>query len=262
MDMKPVNLSCSLKGGQLDAIVKSLYPHPMASTLAQPAIIAVIGPTGAGKSTLINAASGTDAMKIGAEGDLISCTTEVVPSRPFLLDNHEVVLLDTPGFDNTQETTFYEVLCQIRDHLTQQCDRKPLKGIIYIHGIDEGRPASSIQRVIQEVHHICDRKPERRLIVATTMWDVVDPAVAFGRESQLMRDKNLMGPLVDSQVKIVRHYGSTESAQDIVRYLLKNSENLAPLDSVIDRTAGDKNVGRAPKKPSFRRLFKQLLGIR
>jgi hypothetical protein len=34
---------------------------------------------------------------------LKSCTTEVMATKPFLVNGHPVILLDTPGFDDTNE---------------------------------------------------------------------------------------------------------------------------------------------------------------
>ena len=39
-----------------------------------------------------------------AETGLKSCTTEVQPANEFTLDEQRVLLVDTPGFDNTDKS--------------------------------------------------------------------------------------------------------------------------------------------------------------
>ena len=46
----------------------------------------------------INLVSGSD---LGVSDDLVSCTYAVQPGKPFDLDGRRVVLIDTPGFDDT-----------------------------------------------------------------------------------------------------------------------------------------------------------------
>jgi len=48
---------------------------------------------------LINLLSNSD-LKVGSE--LQSCTDKVQLSLPFELDGHRIILIDTPGFDDTK----------------------------------------------------------------------------------------------------------------------------------------------------------------
>ncbi|ESK95347.1 hypothetical protein Moror_3872, partial [Moniliophthora roreri MCA 2997] len=65
------------------------------------AIIAVMGATGSGKTTFINAASG-GSLQVGM--DLQSCTSTVQLSETFELRGRQVTLIDTPGFDDTNKS--------------------------------------------------------------------------------------------------------------------------------------------------------------
>ncbi|PVF97982.1 hypothetical protein CPB86DRAFT_815142 [Serendipita vermifera] len=181
----------------------------------------VIGPTGSGKSTFINAASGSSDMKVGHHNDLTSCTTGVTSSKRFEVDGQDVILLDTPGWDGT-EGSFLDLHDQIQDHLTKQFKGQDLKGIIYTHGIDENRPTASIKGVLKALQQACADNPECQLLVATTMWEEVNSAVGFRREWQLKTEPFFMGPLAEAGVKFVRHLGSDQSARLIVHDLLSS----------------------------------------
>lgn len=63
-------------------------------------LVAVMGPTGSGKSSFINAASGTAKNKVGHK---LKSETNDVQTTEFELDPHNhVMLIDTPGFDDTK----------------------------------------------------------------------------------------------------------------------------------------------------------------
>jgi predicted GTPase len=60
-----------------------------------------MGTTGSGKTSFINLVSGSD-FRIGR--GLKSCTKTVQVSKPFELDDRPVILIDTPGFDDTEKS--------------------------------------------------------------------------------------------------------------------------------------------------------------
>lgn len=81
-----------------------------------------MGTTGSGKSTVCTSIDARDSMRLpicllnigllqfinlvsgstlSVSGGLKSCTSEVLESRPFSLDDQSVILIDTPGFDDT-----------------------------------------------------------------------------------------------------------------------------------------------------------------
>ena len=71
----------------------------------------------------MNRATNSDAFLVG--NGLRSCTSEVQLSPRFLVDGNPVVLIDTPGFnDTTMEDA--EVLENIAAFLATMCDISPL----------------------------------------------------------------------------------------------------------------------------------------
>jgi predicted GTPase len=72
-----------------------------------------MGPTGSGKSTFVNLTSGSN-LAVG-EG-LESCTSMVQACAPFYLDGKRVLLIDTPGFDDSNISDV-EVLQKIAEFL-------------------------------------------------------------------------------------------------------------------------------------------------
>ncbi|KAJ7587376.1 hypothetical protein C8J56DRAFT_1081557 [Mycena floridula] len=83
--------------------------------------VSIIGLTGAEKSSLINTLIGNDTMKVGH--DLQSCTCQLdytilhTSRHPELGGHRRIIIVDTPGFDNTFETD-YEILRRISVWLT------------------------------------------------------------------------------------------------------------------------------------------------
>ena len=60
-----------------------------------------MGATGSGKTSFVNLVSGSD-FRVGR--GLKSCTNVVQVSKPFELDDKPIVLIDTPGFDDTHKS--------------------------------------------------------------------------------------------------------------------------------------------------------------
>jgi GTPase Era involved in 16S rRNA processing len=61
-------------------------------------------------------ASGSD-LRVG--GTLESCTSEVEVANEFTLDGRQVVLIDTPGFDDTDKSDT-DILMLIAEHSWRQ----------------------------------------------------------------------------------------------------------------------------------------------
>jgi GTPase Era involved in 16S rRNA processing len=57
-------------------------------------------------------------MSVGTK--LKSHTTKVASTGPFYVDGQPVILIDTPGFDNTQGVSFNDIMTEVKVYLNQK----------------------------------------------------------------------------------------------------------------------------------------------
>ncbi|KAF9467092.1 hypothetical protein BDZ94DRAFT_1330027 [Collybia nuda] len=147
-------------------------------------IIALVGPTGTGRSTFIDIASGREPKGVGHGID--PKTTKVQATRVLNpRTNLPVVLIDTPGF-NEPRTTDLNVLSMIGSWLEKASKHKiPLSGIIYLQKINENRMTGSPLGNLSRFQELCGDGAAGHVILTTTMWDIVTEGVGENREIEL-----------------------------------------------------------------------------
>lgn len=179
-------------------------------------LVGVMGPTGSGKSTFINLLSGSD-LRIG-EG-LEACTAEVQRSLPFELDGKRVVLVDTPGFDDTAKSDA-EILGLVVDYIAELYkSKKNLAGVLYFHRISDFRVGGIAKRNIEVFHELCGEALPNALIV-TNMWGEVTSERGERREHQLRTDNKFFAPTINAGAHMFRHQNTRDSAEAIVREII------------------------------------------
>ncbi|PPQ77619.1 hypothetical protein CVT25_011230 [Psilocybe cyanescens] len=182
--------------------------------------IAVMGPTGTGKSSFINLLSGSN-LKVGRE--LESCTRDVEVSDTFLLDGHKINLIDTPGFDDTKLTDT-NILNMIASYLVLTYSRgKRLAGVIYMHRILDNRLGGISARNFRLFRNLCGESSLCNVVIVTTMWDKIDEAIGEDRERELVTKEAFFKPAVEKGCRVVRHNNTIESAQKIIRSIIQNN---------------------------------------
>lgn len=199
-------------------------------------VIALMGPTGAGKSTFINILMGKPVASVG--DDLESHTTHVAHftyTDPKFPDDR-IVVIDTPGFDDTYIDD-REILRRIAVWLARSyhADMK-LAGVIYLHKITHNRMAGSTKKYLSLFEKLCGKEAAKKVVLTTTMWSEITNEVGEKRENQLkdMFWKEMLG-LGSSTMR----FGDTQaSAQHIVNYILAKNI-LDPLE--IQREMVDVN---------------------
>ncbi|KAH7908657.1 kinase-like domain-containing protein [Hygrophoropsis aurantiaca] len=177
-------------------------------------IIAVMGPTGTGKSTFIDEATRGQGPVIGHSLD--SCTRYVQTFTCAHPRQHgrNVVFVDTPGFDDSQRTD-YEILEEIAKWLeTTYKQRITLSGLLYFHAISDSRMRGAPLRNLAMFKELCGENALQNVILTTTMWDEVPTAVGVRHEEQL-RDE-FWEPMISAGCRMARFSRSWESAWDII----------------------------------------------
>jgi len=189
------------------------------SSGAREVTVAIMGSTGSGKSTFINLISGSN-LCVG--NGLRSCTKAVQLGGAFDLDGHRVVLIDTPGFDDTV-TSDTDILTMIADFLANSYDQgQTLAGVLYFHRISDFKMGGTSTRNFKVFRRICGDSTLRNVVVVTNMWGEVQPEVGDAREDELKKDNAFFKPVLENGGKMARHENTISSAENIIRRVLDN----------------------------------------
>ncbi len=136
---------------QLDKVVKTRALHRAARAKVPYPIVALVGYTNAGKSTLFNRLTGAEVMA----KDMLFATLDPTMRRVQLPDGPEVILSDTVGFISDlptelvaafratlEEVLAADVICHVRDisHPETEEQSQDVREIMGSLGVDEERP--------------------------------------------------------------------------------------------------------------------------
>lgn len=180
--------------------------------------IAVMGPTGVGKTTFINDASGSH-LRVGT--GLESQTYAVEFSKQFSLEKSQVTLIDTPGFDDTTKSDA-EVLKAIAEFLARmRRQNQKLHGVIYLHRITDNRMGGTALRNFRMFRELCGIKALASCVIVLNMWNEVSEDVATARERELRETDIFFKPAMDAGASMLHHTNSPSSAQEILRDVVK-----------------------------------------
>lgn len=69
---------------------------------------------------------------------------------------------------------------------------------------------------------LCGDETLKNVLLVTTMWSHVDKQTGEAREAQLGTDELLFRPVIEKGASMVRHDNSQESAQNIIRAIMRN----------------------------------------
>jgi len=153
-------------------------------------------------------------------------TSEV---QPYTFDyaGAKITLVDTPGFDDTERSDT-EVLEEIANWTSETYRKKQLlSGIIYLHPITHARIEGSAMRNLRMFQSLCGQEILGNVLLTTTQWSNVDPAVGQAREDNL-RDEGFWGGLIRRGAILQRFHGTRESGLELIRGLMFNTR--MPLD--------------------------------
>ncbi|CAE7109000.1 unnamed protein product [Rhizoctonia solani] len=185
----------------------------------QVALIAIFGATGTGKTTFVNDASGGD-LRVGHHSH--ACTKDVEQSPVFQVDGRNVVLFDTPGFDDTHLSDT-EILKRISEFLAASYQKGfKLTGIIYMHRITDIRVGGISRRTFNVFRKLCGKDSLSNVLLVTNMWSDPPTSEEIGRETELRTHVDFFQPAIEQGATMVRRaHKDKQSAHDIIRMLLQ-----------------------------------------
>ena len=225
-------------GGSTDIEVSSV-------AVENPIVVAVMGITGAGKSTFIQKATGLLDIEIGHELESCSCLSFTIhhtlskteqaigTMEPKMhrcpYGSKELILVDTPGFDDTFRDDA-QVLQEVATFLEMTYNQNmKLSGIIYLHDITKNRMTHGATANLAMFQALCGEEPLKNVILATTRWGDLqqephERAVRF--EDDLKTNDNFWGGMVKKGSHVVRFENSKESALEILRPLVEQNKEV------------------------------------
>lgn len=212
-------------------------------------MLAVMGVTGVGKTSFVNVAMGQDRVW---DNSLESSTTGIQRSEPIpyydFPDGREVVLLDTPGFDNA-DIPDIEVLARLVEYLKDLSrEDNYLAGIIYLHRITDVRMTHSAAANIQLLGALCGEHFLPKVTLVTSMWDSIRPDLGADRERELAN--GYWSDFLENGAVYERYDGTPDAARRIIaRYLGDGGSSVVRpsiAQQVIDeeRLLQDSDAGR------------------
>lgn len=127
-----------------------------------------------------------------------------------------------------------------------------LSGIIYLQRITDPRFSGTASRNLVMFKKLCGEECFKRVLLVTTMWDLVDGAVGEDREKELTRTESFWGQMIERGSTVDRHYGDRDSALDILKYIVKHGKKdvlrvqkeMVDDRLTLDETAAGQEVSR------------------
>ncbi|KAH7400672.1 P-loop containing nucleoside triphosphate hydrolase protein [Phaeosphaeria sp. MPI-PUGE-AT-0046c] len=195
--------------------------HSLSTTSTPVDAVLFMGLTGSGKSTLISLLA-DEAVQVGH--DLSSCTSE---ARGYVatIDGHCTLLLDTPGFDDTDRTDF-DIVSEIATglHLLYVANLN-VRGVIYVQRITDTRMSGASRRSLEILDSICGIPASANITFVTTMWDKLGPdADTKGMDRTEEMKKLFLASFIERGAQVGQHNGTAPSAQNIIRNVLARNQ--------------------------------------
>ncbi|CAE6423728.1 unnamed protein product [Rhizoctonia solani] len=200
------------------------------SGLHEAAIIVLFGPTGSGKTTFANVASG-DSMRVGR--GLKSCTQKVEPTTMFTVDGKPVVVIDCPGFDDTylSET---EILKSLAGFLTVAYSQNfKITGLLYMHKITDTRVGGASFRHMNMFKELCGTDSLNNVVYVMNMWSEPPTEDEILREDELRYSDEFFGAPLAEGAQMARHNNTQEAAHNIIRMILPRAPTVPKISKQL-----------------------------
>ncbi|KAH6906247.1 TKL/TKL-ccin protein kinase [Coprinopsis sp. MPI-PUGE-AT-0042] len=147
-------------------------------------IIAIMGPTGTGKSTFINDVLGTEVALVGHGVRACTETIDVYGCEHPVFNSRRVFLVDTPGFGVgiSDERTLENLARWLSATYKSKVS---LSGVLYFMSIGEMRLNGRDLGNMNVFQKLCGPNAYRNVAIITTGWEDVDEHAAAERERSL-----------------------------------------------------------------------------
>ncbi|GAB1311850.1 hypothetical protein MFIFM68171_02060 [Madurella fahalii] len=219
-------------------------------------MIALLGVTGAGKSTFINTATGQDVVKTSPGSQ--PCTQDP-KAIEFRLDDRTIVLIDTPGFDDSKRSDV-RILEDIATWMAKGgfLKERMLDGLIFLHPITLARAGGSELNRTKLLEKILGPNTYNRVLIATTMWDyVASEDLVKERLETRFAPGGVWHELKELGASCVRHENTQQSAHDIVRRIINITDKFGKPKTLLETELKEKQ-GRVAQTSAGKTLEARL----
>ncbi|KAG8770242.1 hypothetical protein FRC15_004181 [Serendipita sp. 397] len=173
-------------------------------------IIIIMGPTGVGKSTFIDYATGRNGQGIG---HTLKSSTQGIVVRKTVVGGQSIAFVDTPGFDDTVRSD-YEILGVIAEFfISVHKDGLQMEKIFYLHRISDNRVSGTPLRNLELFASMCGNIAMPTVTIVTTMWSLVTGNLGQQRMASLCA--TFWKTMADGGCDIVQFEDSVDSAHEI-----------------------------------------------
>ncbi|KAG9118712.1 hypothetical protein FRC07_006644 [Ceratobasidium sp. 392] len=242
-----------------EVVQKGNFPNADSSVSQPHSLIILMGPTGAGKSTVRNVLLGSiyrihtsqfinrvAQSTLAVSTSLLSCTQQVAFVDFELEDGTLVKLVDTPGFNDSLRSDL-EVLDEIATALKTWGEKDfNIHGVIYLHRISDLRMSGSSRKSLTAFLNICGEQAMSHVSIVTNMWGSISYEEGETREAELRLDDLFFKKPIAAGAQILRNDNPPTSTREILRQairpnpvqLLIQKELLDDESDLLETTAG------------------------
>lgn len=205
-----------------------------------PRVILLLGPTGTGKTSIINQLSGSSLVVSDNPGSLEPVTT-AVQEASCEIDGRPVLLIDTPGLDAEEGLrSVVGIIADLRNRGMK------FSGIIYTCSVNENRVRPV--NVFDAFRKLCGDAAMPVVTVVTTGWDHLrDRSVGEKREQELRSEKHGFRPALDRGAKIKQWDAKNpQTAEAIVKEILQSG--ITPVTLALSRATKSNHRVHSPQE--------------
>ncbi|KAF8598534.1 hypothetical protein BDV93DRAFT_594028 [Ceratobasidium sp. AG-I] len=222
------NVSHKYTVGTLQYLVFNVFNSPLDTS--------VLGPTGSGKSSFINKATGSELpVSYSLDAGTIDVTIAGIPL--VYVDGHAMQLIDTPGFDDPRVGSDLDILQRISAFLSESYRQgERIGGTIYMHRISDNRLSGSAKRNLQIFQRIHGQKALQNTVFLTSMWSSPPAASELKREEELKQHPCVLNNTMAAVARL--ELNTREETEKILRLFVGKSPEA--LDIQVQMVEGGK----------------------